>query len=187
MCWLPWTSLTTCLWRTWGSSVGPSCMRTVTPWQSSSITGGMGTLACVSSVWRTSQVRDAIDFWSLTFCLCPFLYVGFLRSLSSDRKVICLSTLEVICVHQLLLVWKSAFKKAYFNLCSNVYRSIFMTLRIFMCVCFCFSKHAYLFTHHLLGTIFSFYRFKNCKKILSNLVRRSEPQVLIIYRLQLVI
>lgn len=33
----------------------------------------------------------------------------------------------------------------------------------FLCVHFCFYKHAYLFTHHLLGSIFSFYRFKNCK------------------------
>lgn len=66
-CWSPWTSLTTCRWRTWGSSAGPSCTRTATRWQSSSITGGTETLACVSSAWRTSQVSGGNWCWIRTY------------------------------------------------------------------------------------------------------------------------
>lgn len=67
MCWLPWTSLTTCLWRTWGSSAEPSCMKTATPLQSSSITDVTETSACASSVSRTWQVSDWILFWFQVF------------------------------------------------------------------------------------------------------------------------
>ena len=62
MFWWPWTSLTTCLWRTWGSSEGPSCTRTATPSQSSSTTDVMETSACASWVWRTSQVSGWFIF-----------------------------------------------------------------------------------------------------------------------------
>lgn len=113
-------------------------MRTATPSQSSSITGGMGTLACVSSVWRTSQVRDAIDFWSLTFCLCPFLSVGFLAIIVFRQKSeLSTNTGGDMCSSSTVtsLKKKTAFEKAYFNLRSNVYRSIFVALCIFFCVC----------------------------------------------------
>lgn len=56
MCSWLWTSLTTCHWRTWGSSEELRCMKTATLWQSSSTTAEMGTLACDSWDWRTSQV-----------------------------------------------------------------------------------------------------------------------------------
>lgn len=79
MCWWPWTSSTTCLWRTWGSSEEPSCTRTGTPSQSSLTTDVMETSACVSWVWKTSQVSDWIVFWLLTFVYavpcCGYLWV----------------------------------------------------------------------------------------------------------------
>ena len=72
-CWWPWTSSTTCLWKTWGSSEGPSCTRTATPSQSSSTTDGMGTSACVSWDWKTSQVSKLFPGYWYSSVLCAVL------------------------------------------------------------------------------------------------------------------
>lgn len=60
-CWWLWTSSTTCLWRTWGSFVEPSFMRTATRLQSFWIIDGMETLAFDSWVLKTSQASGWID------------------------------------------------------------------------------------------------------------------------------
>lgn len=100
MCWWPWTSLTICLWRTWGSSEEPSCTRTATPSQSSSTTDGMGTSACVSWAWKTSQVSEK-------------LVAGY-----SHLSVLC--AVVLCCKFSMLLVWTCLIFEAAFYPRSNV-------------------------------------------------------------------
>lgn len=63
-CWWRSTSLTTCRWRTWGSSEASRCTRVAILWPSSSTTDGMattawGSWACATSqVWTPTRVRS---------------------------------------------------------------------------------------------------------------------------------
>lgn len=64
-----WISLSICPWRICASSAVPDCMKSATPWPSSSTTAETATSVSVSLALRTSQVQS----YKSTWYLCSFL------------------------------------------------------------------------------------------------------------------